>query len=136
MDLQLTTTRSAGRTLVRVVGEIDLYSAPTLLAHFVELLRFGPAHLVVDLEEVSFIDSSGLSVLYGVLKRARASEGSMRLACSHARIVRLFHISGTPRDFVVHDTVDDALRAGGLAARQDSRLRSADGRSPSQVQVP
>jgi anti-sigma B factor antagonist len=121
VDLQLTTTRAAGRAVVRVAGEIDLYSAPTLFSHIVDVLRFGPQHLVVDLEEVSFIDSSGLNVLYRILKRARASDGSMRLVCSHTRIVRLFHISGTPRDFVVHDTVEDALRAGAPSRRHGLR---------------
>lgn len=113
VDLMLTTNNEAGRTVVRAAGEIDIYSSPVLRDHFVEVLRFGPPHLVVDLEAVRFIDSSGLNVLYGALKRARAVDGSMRLVCSHSRTIRLFHLSGMPRDFHVHDTVEDALRAGG-----------------------
>jgi anti-sigma B factor antagonist len=109
MNLTLATTTQDGCPVVHVEGEVDVFSAPALLAHLVEVLRFGRPEVVVDLERVTFIDSSGLGVLFGALKRARAFDGSLHLVCSHSRIRRLFRATGLPRDFPVHDTVQEAL---------------------------
>jgi anti-sigma B factor antagonist len=61
----------AGEWVLRVVGEVDVASSPTLRARIAELLDDGADRIVLDLGDMSFIDSSGLGVLVGALKRVR-----------------------------------------------------------------
>lgn len=111
MDLALTTLTQGDRTLVRVRGEIDLFSAPELRDSLVDLVRTGHHHLIIDMEDVEFIDSTGLGVLVNVLKRVRIHDGSLRLVCTHERIISLFRITVLPKAFPIHDTVAEAMAA-------------------------
>ncbi len=111
MDLSLSTRTVDDRTVVEVAGEIDVYTAPRLREQLVELVNGGNYHLVVDLEGVEFLDSTGLGVLVGGLKRVRAHDGSLRLVCTQERILKIFRITGLTKVFSIHDSVDDAVAA-------------------------
>ncbi len=97
MDLSLSTRTVGDRTVVEVGGEIDVYTAPKLREQLVELVNDGNFHLVVDMEGVDFLDSTGLGVLVGGLKRVRAHEGSLRLVCNQERILKIFASPASPR---------------------------------------
>ena len=99
------------RTIVKVGGEIDVYTAPKLREQLIDLVSSGAYHLVVDMEEVDFLDSTGLGVLVGGLKRVRAHEGSLRLVCTQERILKIFRITGLTKVFPIHSCVDEALSA-------------------------
>ncbi|MEV0301377.1 anti-sigma factor antagonist [Streptomyces prasinus] len=107
MDLSLSTETMGDRTIVRVGGEIDVYTAPKLREQLVELVNDGSFHLVVDMEGVDFLDSTGL----GVLKRVRAHEGSLRLVCNQERILKIFRITGLTKVFPIHTSVEEAVAA-------------------------
>lgn len=109
MDLTLSTRESAGRTVVSVGGEIDVYSAPKLRDVIAERVAEGSYHLVLDLEEVEFIDSTGLGVLVGGLKKVRTHDGSLEVVCTQDRVLKVFRITGLEKVFVIHDSVDAAL---------------------------
>lgn len=111
MDLSLTTRDEGDRTVVAVGGEIDVYTAPKLREQLVDLVNAGRYHLVVDMEGVEFLDSTGLGVLVGGLKRVRAHDGSLRLVCTQERILKIFRITGLTKVFPIHDTVSEALTA-------------------------
>ena len=111
MDLSLSTETIGDRTIVRVGGEIDVYTAPKLREQLVELVNDGSFHLVVDMEGVDFLDSTGLGVLVGGLKRVRAHEGSLRLVCTQERLLKIFRITGLAKVFPIYDSVDEAARA-------------------------
>jgi anti-sigma B factor antagonist len=113
VDLSLTTRDEGDRTVVAVGGEIDVYTAPKLREQLVDLVNAGRYHLVVDMEGVEFLDSTGLGVLVGGLKRVRAHDGSLRLVCTQERILKIFRITGLTKVFPIHDTVDEALTAVG-----------------------
>ena len=113
MDLSLTTRDEGDRTIVAVGGEIDVYTAPKLREQLVDLVNAGRYHLVVDMEGVEFLDSTGLGVLVGGLKRVRAHDGSLRLVCTQERILKIFRITGLTKVFPIHDTVSEALTAVG-----------------------
>ena len=76
MDLSLETRELDGRWVVTVGGEIDVYTAPKLRDKITELVGHGSYHLVVDMQQVEFLDSTGLGVLVGGLKKVRAHDGS------------------------------------------------------------
>src|SRR5688572_25344415 len=115
VDLSLSTRTESGpggeRTVVVVGGEIDVYTAPKLREQLIDLVSSGQYHLVVDMEGVEFLDSTGLGVLVGGLKRVRAHEGSLRLVCTQERILKIFRITGLTKVFPIHTSVEEAVAA-------------------------
>ena len=85
MDLTLSTHEADGTTVVAVGGEIDVYTAPRLRDKFTELVAAGSYDIIVDMQNVEFLDSTGLGVLVGGLKKVRAHEGSLDLVCNQDR---------------------------------------------------
>lgn len=111
VDLALATREEGDRTVVQVTGEVDVYTAPKLREQLVSLVDAGRYHIIVDLDAVEFLDSTGLGVLVGGLKRVRTHDGSLRLVCSQERILKIFRITGLTKVFPIHDSVEDALAA-------------------------
>jgi anti-sigma B factor antagonist len=112
LDLDIGTSVVDGRTVVQVVGEIDVYTAPQLRERLDAEIDAGRYDLVVDLSGVSFMDSTGLGVLVGRLKQIRLNDGSMRLVCSHERVLKVFVITGLDKVFAIYPTVGEAVAAG------------------------
>ena len=109
MDLSLETRQENDRTVIEVGGEIDVYTAPKLRERIIELVDEGQYHLVVDLEKVEFLDSTGLGVLVGGLKRVRGHDGSLQLVCTQERLLKIFRITGLAKVFAIHGSQADAL---------------------------
>ena len=109
MELTLDTRRDGDHAVIAVVGEIDVYTAPQLRDAISDLVSEGIFHLVVDMGGVEFLDSTGLGVLVGGLKRVRSRGGSMRLVCTSERLLKIFRITGLAKVFPIHDSVDDAI---------------------------
>jgi anti-sigma B factor antagonist len=111
VDLSLETRQVGDRTVVTVGGEIDVYTAPKLRDKITELVNAGHHTILVDMEQVEFLDSTGLGVLVGGLKKVRAQQGSMELICSQDRLLKIFRITGLAKVFTIHDSEDSALGA-------------------------
>lgn len=109
MELDMSARDVGENTVVTVTGDVDLTSAGALRDGLDAQLRSGRRRLVVDLEGVTFLDSTGLGVLVALLRALRGGGGAVRLVCSNARILRLFSITSLDEVFVVHDTVAAAL---------------------------
>jgi anti-sigma B factor antagonist len=95
-------------TVLAVKGEVDVYTAPRLREKLVELVSQGKHQIVVDLEGVDFLDSTGLGVLVGALKRLRSHGGDLKLVCSHQRILKVFEITGLTKVFSIVGSLDEA----------------------------
>lgn len=104
-----TTRRVGDRQLVEVRGTIDEATAPRLRRHLQDALAGGPPRLVVDLTAVPSIDSDGLGVLVGVLKRARNAGGYVRLVAHTDAVLSLLRITGLYKAFDVCPSVETAL---------------------------
>ena len=113
MDLSLSTRAERGRTVVEVTGEIDVYTAPKLREQLAELVDSGRHDIVVDMQGVEFLDSTGLGVLVGGLKRVKQHDGSMNLVCTQERILKIFRITGLTKVFPIHDSVAAAVASEG-----------------------
>ena len=109
MDLGLDVTEHATTTVLAVRGEVDVYTAPRLREKLVELVSQGKHNIVVDLEAVDFLDSTGLGVLVGGLKRLRSHDGDLSLVCTQHRILKVFEITGLTKVFTIHESVDAAV---------------------------
>ena len=123
MDLSLSTRTEGDRTVVTVGGEIDVYTAPKLREQLIDLVSSGNYHLVVDMENVDFLDSTGLGVLVGGLKRVRAHDGSLRLVSSLGDSGASFRIDGT--DTIV--ALRDFLNSLDFSGRKLTLVKSAPG---------
>lgn len=119
MDLSLSTRLETGPeggpvdefSVVEVAGEIDVYTAPRLREQLVDLVDGGHFNIVVDMRGVEFLDSTGLGVLVGGLKRVRQHDGTLRLVCAQERILKIFRITGLTKVFPIHATLEDAVAA-------------------------
>jgi anti-sigma B factor antagonist len=111
VDLKLGHYNKDDIEVVDVEGEIDVYTAPRLRELLIDLVNKNNYQLVVNMEKVEFLDSTGLGVLVGGLKRVRAHDGSLDLVCTQERILKIFRITGLTKVFGIHETVDDAIAA-------------------------
>src|SRR6201997_1720310 len=111
VELKLGHYDKDGIEVVDVEGEIDISSAPRLRELLIDLVSTNNCQIVVNLEKVGFLDSTGLGVLVGGLKRVRAHDGSLDLVCTQERILKIFRITGLTKVFGIHDTVDEAIKA-------------------------
>ena len=96
----------ADYTLLTVEGEIDVYPAPLLRQKLVDLADRGSTRIIVNLEPVEFLDSTGLGVLVAALNRFRRQDGDVELICSQPRILRVFEITGLTKVFTIHPSLD------------------------------
>ena len=96
-------------TVLAVKGEVDVYTAPRLREKLVELVSQDKLQVIVDLEGVDFLDSTGLGVLVGGLKRLRSHDGDLGLVCSQPRVLKVFEITGLTKVFEIHDSLDAAV---------------------------
>lgn len=102
--------------VVHLQGEVDLASAPQLRRGIYELIDQGHHRVAVDLSGVEFMDSTGLGVLIGALKRLRESGGSMVLAGIRPAVSRVFEITGLDRIFTIHGSLTEIGVASGGAS--------------------
>lgn len=108
MELDFDVSDRNGTTVLAVRGEIDVYTAPRLREKVLELAGDSRVEMVVDLEGVGFIDSTGLGVLVAALKRLRSNGGDLALVCTQSRVLKVFEITGLTNVFKVHDSVEAA----------------------------
>jgi anti-sigma B factor antagonist len=112
MELRTDVSQIAGWTVVSIYGEVDVATSPSLRELLIRLVGDGANRLVLDLEGVDFLDSTGLGTIISALKRARTHGGDLRLVCTQARIARLFEITGLDKAVPLQPTVDAAVAGG------------------------
>jgi anti-sigma B factor antagonist len=96
--------------LLRVEGEVDLLTAPTLDAELTKHLTESPAPTVVlDLDPVAFFGSSGIAALVHAAELARQHEARMIVVASGRAVLRPLEVTNTVRLFTVHASVESAL---------------------------
>jgi anti-sigma B factor antagonist len=88
--------------VVRLIGELDMASAPVLKTELASLAARGVRTVIVDLDQLDFIDSSGLSVLIAGLKRLREGGGTLTIRSPSARAKRVFEIAGLTQLFAIN----------------------------------
>jgi anti-sigma B factor antagonist len=102
--------------IVSVSGEVDLFTAPEFKQRVMAPIARGVEHVIVDLMDTTFVDSSSLGVLIGAHRRLKSRGGRLVVACSSDAIVKTFRITGLDGVFKLVDSLDAALGARAEAA--------------------
>jgi anti-sigma B factor antagonist len=113
-------TVDARTHVITVSGELHVSTAPTFSRRLNDAIGQGKTAVVLDLSGVTFIDSTGLSVLLNGLRRVTRRGGRMAIVCTNPTVLRLFEITRLDTTFEIVRSRDDALRAvgaGGNAAQ-------------------
>lgn len=98
-------------TIVAVDGEIHVSTAPEFSGVLATTIESGRTQLVLDLTGVTFIDSTGLSVLLNALRGVTRAGGRMAVVCSNPTVLRLFEITRLDTTFDIHADPEAALAA-------------------------
>lgn len=111
MDIVIDSRPEGDWSVIEVKGEVDVYTAPKLREKIVDLVNQGSTQLIVDLEGVEFLDSTGLGVLVGGLKRVKSHDGTLALVCTKPKILKVFSITGLSKVFPIYDRIEQAASA-------------------------
>ncbi len=104
-------------TILDLQGEIDIFAATDFKAAMLQSIESGERQIVVDATKVSFMDSSGLSVLIGGERRLRALGGGLAVVCS-ANVERILQVAGLEASFARPASLEEALRVALAASEQ------------------
>lgn len=107
MDVEIH-SESGTLAVVHPVGRVDLLSAPDLRRALTETVLSGKCRLIVDLNDVPFIDSSGLAALISGLKAARLAGGDLRVARATDQAQNVFRLTKLDRVLQSYQSVEDA----------------------------
>lgn len=109
MDLEVTSRQQSGATVVSAVGEVDVWTAERLRSVLHDAEAAGPQTLVVDLTEVGFLDSTGIGVLVGALRRQREAGRQLLLVVSNTHVMKVLTITSLDKVFPISTTLPEAL---------------------------
>lgn len=90
-------------------GQLDIHTVGPFRDAIADWIDKGHTDFWVTLDGLDFMDSSGLGVLVGALKRLRALDGSLQIICSKPFLLRIFSITGLETVFVIGPSLDSAL---------------------------
>ena len=108
LSIDLKTEEGGDSLVFKLRGSLDLATAPMVRAALSEATEKGGHHLIVDLTQLEFLDSTGLGVLIGAHRRAAERGGSFRLIVNDGPISRLLNITGLVTVFAAYHSLDDA----------------------------
>jgi anti-sigma B factor antagonist len=98
-------------TVLHPIGDIDLSRAPSLRVRLGEELRKKPARLIIDLADVSYMDSSGVATFVEAMQLARRGGSRLILCCLQDRVRSIFEIARLDMVFVIKAGLQEAATA-------------------------
>jgi anti-anti-sigma factor len=111
----VTVSKPDGRVVIAVEGELDLAAAPQLRECLVGLPEDGE-EIILDLTQLAFIDSTGLSVLVMAFNRTRAAGGSIVMRNPSQAVMRILEITGLVSVFTIEH--EDSIPSAGASRRE------------------
>jgi anti-sigma B factor antagonist len=109
---------NAGPDLAILVvgGEVDFEVSPQLKARMMRAIKAGRRRLVLDLTDVTFIDSTAIGVIAGAVEKLdEVGGGSLAIVCTHEKVMQIFEITGLDSVITVHSSREEALAALAVA---------------------
>lgn len=109
--------RSDEEARLAVEGDLDVHTSPQLRDALAALIESGVRYFVVDLNQVGYLDSTGLGALVRSMQQVRRVDGRLKIVCGSAKIRRIFDIAGLGR--VLDVVSDEGAGAEGALPAQD-----------------
>ncbi len=100
-NLQYSFNENKNVWLVNLTGEIDIFNSPELKSKLLELVNQKNCSLVLDCENLEYMDSTGLGVLVAVLKNVKTYSGEVHLLNLRPNLSKLFKITNLDKVFVI-----------------------------------
>jgi len=123
--MRVSTRNEDWLAILEVAGELDAATVPRLREQLEQCLSGGCRWLLVDLQALEYIDSTGLGLLIGAAKRLAAAGGDLTIACARSNVMRVFEISGTGP--LLHVKTEEAQARRYLAERRGVGAESPTG---------
>jgi len=109
--MEIQQTNKGDFRVVSITGEIDLNSSPEMRKVFGEIIKEGASKVIVNLEAVSYIDSSGLATLIELMQKLKRNKGAMFLVGMSDKIKSLFEITKLDKLFKIYQTEDEIINS-------------------------
>lgn len=116
MDLYLQNDHLGDRTAVRVMGEVDMSNSDLLKEYLIDAINSEQKDLFLNLAELSFIDSSGLTVLLGTRKLLQSFDRSLVLVSPSQVVCRVLAVTGLDQIFEVETISEPEFADSGASA--------------------
>ena len=111
MSLSIDISEGNGCVVLSIHGDVDIDTAPQLREQLLVVARQSPRRVIVDLEAVGFLDSSGIGLLVGAMERLRSAGSDLALVCTNRNIVRTLEMTGLANVFRIFESVEAASDA-------------------------
>ncbi len=97
--------------ILQIVGEIDLYNAPEIKDIISKLIEERCYNVVIDLEKVSYIDSSGIGALISSLSNLKKYHGGLKIINVYASVRKVFELTKLTSFFEIFDSEEEAIQS-------------------------
>ncbi len=94
LDLKINLKKEQGIPVIGLNGEIDVYTYPQLNETIEKILLEGSINIVVNMEDVRYIDSTGLGVLANTASKILTHKGQLNIVCTKPNVRKIFQVSG------------------------------------------
>jgi anti-sigma B factor antagonist len=109
-NMQADVASDGDLAVLAIGGELDYEVSPQLRARLVRAIEAGRRRLVLDLSDVTFIDSTAIGVLAGAIARLdEAGGGSLAVVCTHEKVLQIFEITGLDSVITLHRSREEAV---------------------------
>lgn len=99
-----------GELLVKIEGEVDVYTSIDLKKELTKLVESDQKNIIIDLENVNYMDSSGLGVLVALLKELKKIGGELKLISLPVSVKKIFDLTRLTKFFNIYNNLDEATK--------------------------
>lgn len=100
-----------GINVIKLIGDVDMSSSPDIRDHFLNMLKKKPPVIVIDMNEVDYIDSSGVATFVECLQGLMKHNGVLKISNLKENVLDVFKLARLDTIFELYDNLEDALKA-------------------------
>ncbi|MFN4219716.1 MAG: anti-sigma factor antagonist [bacterium] len=108
MNIEVKSQQIEDLFLIEIEGEVDTYTSSKIKQDILKLVEKS-SFIIISMEKVKFIDSTGLGILIGILKKVKEKEGEMVIVSTNSYINQIFEITGLYKVFKIVESIQQAV---------------------------
>ena len=109
MEISIRETDNGNFVIFDINGEIDLYNAPEIKDQIKAMMDKGKVNIIINLDKVSYIDSSGIGVLISSLSNLKKAGGCLKIINVYASVRKVFELTKLTSFFDIYDSEQEAI---------------------------